>query len=256
MKAAFEKQDQFLIKGRRELGFRSWLPSFHTHAELVYVIKGTIRTAVDGKEHTLREGELSVIFPYVPHSYKGGPDAEALVLMFAPEAVVYDNTLRTKLPERHYIDGRAYYPLLARAVELIQAGKVEATQGYVTAVLGEFLEQVPLKNADSNSTEAAVRILEYCMEYFTQDITMHEVSEAVYMSQSQVSKIFTKKFKYNFREYINLLRINKAKEMLTDREQKVLDVMYACGFRNQSSFNRVFREYCGVSPREYRQSLK
>ena len=47
----------------------------------------------------------------------------------------------------------------------------------------------------------------------------------------------------------------KAKELLADPQQKVLDVMCACGFRNQSSFNRVFLEYCGVSPREYRRSI-
>ena len=68
MKAAFEKQDRFFLKGRREIGFRSWMPSFHIHAELIYVIKGTIQTTVDGKEHALRSGELSVIFPYVSHS--------------------------------------------------------------------------------------------------------------------------------------------------------------------------------------------
>ena len=89
MKAAFEKQDQFLIKGRREIGFRSWLPSFHTHAEMIYMIKGTIQTTVDGQKHILQPGELSVIFPYVPHAYEGGSEAEALVLMVDPKAVVY-----------------------------------------------------------------------------------------------------------------------------------------------------------------------
>ena len=256
MRAAFEKQDQFLIKGRREIGFRSWLPSFHTHAELVYVIKGNIRTTVDGCEHLLQPGEMSVVFPYVPHSYEGAPDAEALVLMLEPKAVVYETVLHTRLPQRPYIDGRDLYPLLSRAVAWIRQGKIEVAQGYATAVLGEFLERVPLKNADCSGTDMAVRILDYCTENFNRDITMREVSEALYMSQSQISKIFAHKIRCNFREYINLLRIDKAKEMLADPKNKVLDVMYACGFRNQSSFNRVFRERCGVSPREYRCSMK
>ena len=255
MKAAFEKQDQFLIKGRRENGFRSWLPSFHTHAEMIYVIKGTIRTTVDGQKHTLQPGQLSVIFPYVPHAYEGDTEAEALVLMVEPKAVVYETVLQTKLPLQHYIDGQAFYPLLMRAVELIQKGNVEAAQGYVTAILDEFMEQVPLKDADHSSTDTVVKILEYCATHYTGDITVQEVSEALYMSQSQISKIFSHKLKCSFREYINLLRIGKAKELLADSRQKILDVMSACGFQNQSSFNRVFLEYCGVSPREYRQKL-
>ena len=178
------------------------------------------------------------------------------MLLLEPKALVYETILQTMLPERHYIDGSAFYPLLSRAVELIQLGKIEAAQGYVTAVLGEFLEQVPLKNGDRSDVDTVIRILEYCKENFTQDITIRQVSEALYMSQSQISKIFAHKIKCNFREYINLLRVAKAKELLADSTQKVLDIMGACGFRNQSSFNRVFRDYCGVTPREYRCNTK
>jgi len=146
--------------------------------------------------------------------------------------------------------------MLARAVELIRADRIKTAQGYVNAVMGEFLELVALEHMERGAGDAAVRILAYCAEHFSENITLHQVSEALYISQSHGSKIFARKFKYGFREYINRLRIDKAKKLLEDPEQKILDVMYVCGFQNQSSFNRIFRRLCGVSPRDYRQSVR
>lgn len=256
MRATFEKQDQFLLRGRRQIGFRSWPPMFHHHAEMVYVVKGSIKTNVDGKTHTLVPGELSVIFPYVTHSYEASAEAEALVLMISPEASAFDSILRTKQPLGHCMDAKAYAFMLSRAVELIRGGKIKTAQGYVNAVLGEFLEQVTLKEADESSRDTAVKILDYCTAHFTENITSRQVAQALYVSQSHISKLFARKFKYSFREYINQLRIDKAKTLLEDPEKKILDVMYESGFQNQSSFNRVFKELCGLSPRQYKDRLK
>ncbi len=254
MKALFEKQDQFLLRGRRQIGFRGWPPMFHHHGELVYVIEGTIKTTVDGIEHILRPGELSVIFPYVTHSYEDAPDASALVLMVTPEAIAFDNTLRTHQPRWPFIDGKPFEAMLFRSVELIRKGRIKTAQGYVNAVLGEFLEQADLEEADHTGREVVARILDYCTAHFAEDITLRQVSQALYISQSHISKIFARKFKYSFREYINLLRIDKARTLLEKPNLKILEVMNESGFRNQSSFNRVFRELCGMSPREYRNN--
>ena len=82
---------------------------------------------------------------------------------------------------------------------------------------------------------------------------LKSVSDALFVSPSYISKIFAQKLKYSFREYINSLRIHKAKALLADPNRRIVDVMMDCGFQNQSSFNRVFLEICGISPREYQK---
>lgn len=254
MKGVFEKKEQLYLSGRRVQGFKGWPPMFHTHAELLYVIKGCIRTTVDGHVHILREGELLVLFPYLPHSYDNAPDAEAIVILFDPMVVAFDNTMLTKKPVCHYTDGRTYFPMLDRAVALLSQGKVKTALGYLNAVIGELLEIMPLVDADSNTGDTAAKILEYCTEHFAEDITIKSVADALYISQSYVSKIFSNKLKYSFREYINFLRINKAKSLLQHSDKRIVEVMFECGFKNQSSFNRIFRSSCGISPQEYRKT--
>ncbi len=252
MKGIFEKKEHFGVKGHRIKGFWGYPPMFHTHGELIYVIKGSLPTVVDGKEHLLREGELCLLFPYLTHSYENAPHAEVLLILFDPEVMAFDRLLLTQKPTCHYIAGEEFYPMLDRAVTLLAEKKVKTALGYLNAVIGELLERLPLEVADRLSGDSTTRILAYCAEHFAEEITVRQMAEKLYISESYISKIFSEKLKYGFREYINALRIDKAKSLLEHSDKKIVDVMYECGFRNQSSFNRIFRSLCGVSPREYK----
>lgn len=253
MKSIFEKKDYFELHGLSVSGFRGYPPMFHTHGELIYVVKGSINICVDGKPHVLKEGELSVVFPYLPHSYDDAPDAEALIILFDPLATAFDNTFLTKKPISYYADGSAFYSMLSRAIDLMNNGKNKTAMGYINAVIGEFLETTSMENSDNTAEDATTKILIYCAEHFTENITIKSVSEALYLSPGYVSKIFSQKLKFGFREYINALRVNMAKSLLKKPEKRITDIMLSCGFVNQSSFNRVFRDICGVSPKDYRK---
>lgn len=252
MKGTFEKKEHFLLSGIRVKGFIGYPPMFHPHGELIYVIKGSIRTVVDGCEHQLSEGELATVFPYQTHSYDSSPDAEAIIILISPNLTAFDNTLITKKPICHYTDGRAFYNMLDRAVVLIRNGRTKTALGYLNAIVGELLEIMDFEDVDAIEEDTSVKILEYCTEHFCESISVKSISDALYISQSYVSKIFSNKLKCSFREYINLLRIEKAKSMLENKNCKIVDVMLECGFENQSSFNRVFKDICGVTPYQYK----
>lgn len=254
MKGVFEKKDYFELHGVKVCGFHGYPPMFHTHGELILVLKGSIHINVDGDRYVLREGEMSVVFPYLTHSYVDAPDAEALIILFDPLTTAFDNTFLTKKPVCYHTDGRAFEVMLSRAVELINQGKTKTAMGYINAVIGEFLETTPMEDADNTSEDAVAKILTYCAEHFAENITINSVAESLYLSPGYVSKIFSQKLKYGFREYINALRINMAKSLLKNPEKRITDIMLACGFVNQSSFNRVFRDICGVSPKDFRKT--
>lgn len=253
MKGIFEKKNYFVLDGLQVDGFCGYPPMFHTHGELIYVIKGSVNICVDGKTHLLQAGELSVVFPYMTHTYDDAPDAQVLIVLFDPRATAFDNTFLTKKPVRYDTDGSVFYPMLSRAVELMNNGKLKTAMGYINAVIGEFLEVTPLEDSDHGAEDAVTRILTYCAEHFTENITVKSVAEALYLSPGYVSKIFSHKLKYGFREYINALRIEMAKSLLRDTQKRITEIMLACGFGNQSSFNRVFRNAYGVTPKVYRK---
>ena len=57
-----------------------------------------------------------------------------------------------------------------------------------------------------------------------------------------------------FTAYLNSMRIARAKELLQADHAPMLQIALACGFSNQSHFNRVFKRIAGMAPGEYRKS--
>ncbi len=254
MKGTFEKKEHLYVRGVHTRGFIGYPPMFHSHCELIYVVKGSLNTVIDGQEKKLCEGELALVFPYQTHSYENAPDTEVIIILFSPTAIAFDNTFINFRPICNYTDGKVFFKMLDRAVALMRGGKTKTAMGYLNAVIGETLENMELERVDSAKEDTAVKILEYCTEHFCEEISVRSVSEALYISQSYVSKIFAFKLKYGFREYINTLRVDKAKVLLQETDKKVVEIMLDCGFKNQSSFNRIFKQMAGESPYEYRQS--
>ena len=255
MQSIFEKRPTDLLYGNLTKGFPGFPPMFHSHGELLYVARGSLNITIDGKNYVLQEGQISILFPYLTHSYQSAPESDVLFFLFDPSVIAFTNTMLTKHPVYPIMDGKPYATMLLRALEMRKQGKMKTATAYLNAVLGELLAVAQLTDAPETSGRTVVKVLEYCAEHFTEPITLKTLADALFISQSYVSKIFSDKLRYSFREYINSLRINKAKELLTDSPMPISEVTYTCGFSNQSSFNRVFQDFCGCTPREYRKRI-
>lgn len=259
MKAVFEKKNYFNIVAKKVTDFWGFPPMFHPHCELIYLLRGRIDMVIDGCEHTLTEGEISIAFPFVTHCYENSPETEAIILLFDSAVTgALETSILTKKPIFPFTDKLTYLlPIFERINELSKtedAVQNQTASFYLAAIVGEILSSLPLCQTNAEAHDISKKILTYCSEHFTDDdISIKTVSNALYISPSYVSKVFSKTLKCKFREYINLLKVNHAKKLLMKKEMKIVDVMLECGFKNQSSFNRIFVEICGTSPSEYRR---
>ena len=253
MNAVFEKKEYFELTGSRIEGFKGYMPMFHPHGELLYVTKGAIPITVDGKAHLLKAGEMAVIFPYLTHAYETSPDASALILLFDPRQTAFDNTLLTTKPVCCHAVAPTFVPLIERAVEMNNKNRPKTAMAYLNAVLGELLEILTLEPHGGPSGDVTVQILSYCAEHFTEEITVKALAANLYISESYASKIFSRQLGCSFREYINRLRVQRAQHLLENTQLRIGQIMTQCGFQNQSSFNRVFLQITGKSPRDFRK---
>ena len=72
------------------------------------------------------------------------------------------------------------------------------------------------------------------------------------MNFDYLNRSFKKQTGVTIFAYLNQIRIQKAKELLTQTDQKVGDIAAAVGIENRTTFLRVFKKYEGISPIEYR----
>ena len=91
------------------------------------------------------------------------------------------------------------------------------------------------------------------------DLSVHNVGQAVKLSDRIVSQVIRLNTSLNFADYINIKRITYAKEVLrttTKSEKNVLEILYEAGFNSKSVFNTQFKKHTGQSPTDYRNINK
>ena len=93
-------------------------------------------------------------------------------------------------------------------------------------------------------------------ENLAEKLTLEDAAEHVSLSKSYFCRILKDELGYTFTEYVNHLRVERAKLYLRDSTMSIADIAYAVGFDDQSYFTRIFKKLTNVSPGQYRKSKK
>ncbi len=93
----------------------------------------------------------------------------------------------------------------------------------------------------------------YLIEHYEEDISLAMVAEAVKVTPSYLSTLFSKYEKCGFIDYLNQYRIEQAKIFLSDTGLKTYEVAFQTGFRDEKYFSKVFKKITGLNPSEYRR---
>ncbi len=86
------------------------------------------------------------------------------------------------------------------------------------------------------------------------NITLNSVAEHLELNPSYVSKMFKENTGKGFVEYLTEYRIKKSKELLINTNLKVQDICTEMGYSNSYYFIKIFKQYTGLTPGEYRKS--
>lgn len=85
---------------------------------------------------------------------------------------------------------------------------------------------------------------------------MAVVSNYISMNYSLFSLNFKQFTGMNFVDYLKKIRINKAKRMLEETDEKIIHISKMVGYNNYKHFMKIFKLFCGVSPSEYRKNIR
>jgi len=94
----------------------------------------------------------------------------------------------------------------------------------------------------------------YIETYYTSNITVKDISDAIYVSPSYLQKIFPKIAGRTPHQYIMECRHRKARGMLVKTRVSMEEVARQCGFVNSSHFSTTFKQVEGISPLAYRKA--
>lgn len=123
---------------------------------------------------------------------------------------------------------------------------------------GDLLHVRLIQNTVDEETDQVVgQMLEFIAQHYSEKIVMQDVVSRLNYSETFLNKRFKKVTGMTFTEYLNRFRIQKAVELLNNREgPSSPEVGYLCGFSTPKYFKDVFRKYVGCTPKEYREAAR
>ena len=248
------------LEKRRACPFPS---HFHGYVEVLYLKKGSAVCTVDFKEYELCAGDVLFVFPDRIHSVdKTEEGSENYLLFFPKEVSFFGDVFENKIPSHALlkkVGDSEIDSLFLKAYKAYGAYENEYARGealgHIFVLLAKLLPCLglePIKHTDKGFEK---RVIEYCTQHFTEPIKLNDIAHYIGYTPSYFSDAFSKRFNVGFSRFLSVLRVEDAKKMLMEDVQ-ISDAALGCGFESIRTFNRVFKEYTGKTPKEYRKSNK
>lgn len=97
-----------------------------------------------------------------------------------------------------------------------------------------------------------LQILDYIDEHLCQDIKLADLAQLLGMSQFHFSHLFKQSIGTAPYQYLLQQRIEKAKQLLKQTDQPIIEIALLCGFNSHSHLSKQFRQLTGITPKAYR----
>lgn len=271
------------ITARTHARFTDFPAHNHNFIEIMYVCSGSITHVIDGKALTMTAGDILFMNQHVRHSIKRtGLEDIGINFIILPEffeiplvmmkedrnSVLADfliGTLRIDDRRPQYLHfqtagNRAVENLMENIIGSLLSGKEEEninqfTMGLIFLHLLNNIEVISENSLLSGRDVMADAAIRYINRRY-KNASLQELAQSMHQSLPNMSKIIKSSTGHTFSELLQKKRFQQAAVFLEDTEMTVAEVMNAVGYENSSHFYRLFKERCGVSPKNYRRRQK
>ncbi len=100
------------------------------------------------------------------------------------------------------------------------------------------------------------RIKSYVESRISGPIRLDDVAQVAGVSKVHFSRMFHQQTGMRFQDWLALLRVERAKRLLSLSDSDITHVGFSAGFGSVSSFGRAFKKWEGVTPRQYRKQIQ
>ena len=228
---------------------------FHSQIEICIIHEGEMEIFVDGKQKTLKKGDISVALSFVPHAYKTPVHSRSSVV-FIPENFCeeFSEITAGKRPVIPFISNSDIYKKLDYYYSLLHDTEINEIKrrGIIYMILGTVLEGIKFEDVGKNTdTELVSKILFYISENYKNEISVSQIAKQFGYSQSHISRYFKSCCGINPVKYISLMRLRHAVMLMDEGHHSITDCIFESGFSSNTTFDRTFKNEFGCSPKEY-----
>ncbi len=257
---------------------RSFRMHWHSYGEILLVGEGEKNIyKVNQNTYQLSEGDFVLVWPMEMHAIIDADREQALVIQFSNSfmnSLLDLQRIMHFYRNLHVIERKKHPQLCAKLTTISYRMKdiflSEDRNRELTCCMllmefilaldehrHEFAEELNSENQKNVCTDDVMRRMIMVTDYIKNNLTAEDLSQQTMADKAGISKdYFSRIFKSvtgtNYSKWLNMIRMEKAIELLSQDGMSLTEVAMLSGFRSISSFNRVFFEEKGMAPGEYR----
>lgn len=145
---------------------------------------------------------------------------------------------------------------LNKALEkILFCNEYKATIGCMTDYVS-FLAAGLERTDEKQLGKGVIREIQlFIRQNYSKNITLNMLAEQFYLHPNYLSRLFKEKTGKNFVEYMTEIRMEQVKKLLENPDNRIADISIMVGYDNARYFNKVFKQYMGMTPSEYREKV-
>ncbi len=252
---------------------------YHREYEIVWSERGFGKKFVGNHVSDYQEGDLALIGSDLPHWYRADDSCYEKGSQVKPSSIVIhfrEDSLGStffQLPEMTDIkkllqrsaygiefSGEVRETLRHEICQLLNADGIGRLTGLIRilSLMAGTREYKVLSGMDmtGSSLKDADRmniVFDYVLKKFRTDISLQEIARLTNLTEPAFCRYFKARTQKTFVDFVNEIRIAHACKLLLETDLSIIEICFESGFRNLSNFNRQFRKFMTISPKEYRR---
>ena len=259
------------IDANHEVFLRSFANHYHSFYELHYIVKGHGTLVLDNISHDLNEGDIFLIPPRVAHAQITDVKNPMEEYHYSFEIRKIRKNVKSKIGEvlmgTDFLMVQDSYDILTLFQELETElnrqdfGYEISIKNILSKILLTTSRDFSSKFNKSKTQEATpddrrYLLLDEAFLYSYKELTLESLAHLLNLSPRQTQRLIYKKYGTTFVKLRLQSRLNASANMMISSKLTLSEIAEECGFCNYLHYAKGFREAFGMSPSEYRRSVR
>ncbi|BCJ92804.1 AraC family transcriptional regulator [Anaerocolumna cellulosilytica] len=253
----------------------------HDFFEINYVYSGVCPQNIDGRNVILKEGQVLIVEPYVPHSIGYLDENDIMISFLVSKKYLHENLLQhfsTDSILSHFFISAINAKSLKNKYLLFLAENSRRTQVFTKELLCEcfspsvnstdFIRNLfslivaelinvyknQLVEEEKESNNAPILSIVRYIETNFRNCTLESVSQFFHLSPNYLTTLIKKNTGMTYKQLVQSQKLKHAAKYLSNTSMPVSEVAYESGYENVSFFYKKFQEQYKCSPHEFRKN--
>lgn len=230
--------------------------------QIVYVVKGSGHFNDRGINYMVTPGTLMIIRPGYWHSYAPNPKTGWVEYYVGFTGRLYSKIINDGFPSTSSnIMSVTPVGKLKDIFEKMLSYALKSSDdaqflmnSFLMLLITEVVHGSKLENANNTSTRIVARARDYMEENLSKKINLERLAEDLCVSYTWFRRAFKEQTGESPVRYLQKIRLQRAKYILMTTNKSVKQVAASCGFSTSEYFCNSFKDECGVTPLEFRET--